>query len=360
MEEALLFEPQGLAFDSQGTLFIADRSHHRVRRITSAGQITTVAGTGVIGASGDGGPAVDATLNRPSDVAVDNFGNLYIADTSNRRVRKMDLAGIITTVAGTGSFGSGGDGGPAVDAQLSDLEGVFLDGPGNLYIADTSNHRVRRVDPAGVITTVAGTGTSGFSGDGGQATNAQLDSPSGVVIGRPGTPQVGDLFIADSGNHRVRRVEDGTITTIAGDGTLGFGGDGGPAAAAQLGNPRKLAFDQVGNLFVTHWSGSRVRRITSLGQIETVAGAGFGFGGDGGPAVNALMRTPDGIATGDAFGSFLVSDAGNHRVRRVEGGTIIPGTGRRRDGGDGGLATEANLFMPYGLETGNQGQPLHR
>ena len=134
---------------------------------------------------------MDATLNRPSDVAVDNFGNLFIADTSNRRVRKMDLAGIITTVAGTGSFGSGGDGGPTVDAQLSDLEGVFLDGTGHLYIADTSNHRVRRVATDGVITTVAGTGTSGFSGDGGPATSAQLDSPSGVVIGRPGTPQAG-------------------------------------------------------------------------------------------------------------------------------------------------------------------------
>ena len=354
LQEALLFEPQGLALDESGNLFIADRSHHRVRRISRAGQITTVAGTGVSGASGDGGRAVDATLNRPSDVAVDNFGNLYIADTSNRRVRKMDLAGIITTVAGTGSFGSGGDGGLAVDAQLSDLEGVFLGATGNLYIADTSNHRVRRVATDGVITTVAGTGTSGFSGDGGAATNAQLNAPSGVVIGRPGTPQAGALFIADTRNHRVHMVKDGTITTFAGDGTRAFGGDGGSAVAAQLGIPRKLAFDQVGNLFVTHSIDSRVRRITLAGQIETVAGAGFGFGGDGGPAVDALMRGPDGIATGDDFGSFFVSDAGNHRVRKVERGTMNPVTGRRHDGGDGGPATEADLFMPYGLETDNQ------
>ncbi len=354
LQEALLFEPQGLALDNSGNLFIADRSHHRVRRISRAGQITTVAGTGVSGASGDGGRAADATLNRPSDVAVDNFGNLYIADTGNRRVRRLDLAGIITTVVGTGTIGSAGDGGPAVDAQLARPEGVALDGPGNLYIGDTSNHRVRMVDVAGVITTVAGTGTSGFGGDGGAATDGQLDSPVGVVIGRPGTPQAGALFIADNRNHRVRMVKDGTITTFAGDGTLGFGGDGGPAAAAQLGNPRKLAFDQVGNLFVSHWSGGRVRRITLPGQIETVAGAGFGFGGDGGPAVDALMRGPDGIATGDDFGSFFVSDAGNHRVRKVEGGTMNPVTGRRHDGGDGGPATEADLFMPYGLETDNQ------
>ncbi len=353
LQDALLFDPQGLALDTSGNLFIADRSHNHVRRVSRAGEITTVAGTGVIGSSGDGGRGVDAALNRPSDVAVDNFGNLYIAETASSQIRRLDLAGIITTIAGRGSFGSEGDGGPAVDAKLGQPEGVTLDGAGNLYIADTRNDRIRMVDLAGLITTVAGTGVAGFSGDGGLATSAQLRSPAGVVIGRPGTPHSGSLFIADTNNHRIRMVKDGTITTFAGDGTLGFGGDGGQAASAELGHPRKLDFDQVGNLFVTH-SGTRVRRILLSGQIETVAGSVFGFGGDGGPAVNAMMRSPDGIVTGNDFGSFYVSDSGNHRVRKVNAGTINIVAGRRHDGGDGGPATEADLFMPYGLETDNQ------
>ena len=352
LQDALLFDPQGLALDNSGNLFIADRSHNRVRRVSRAGEITTVAGTGVIGSSGDGGRGVDAALNRPSDVAVDNFGNLYIAETASSRIRRLDLAGIITTIAGRGSFGSEGDGGPAADAKLGQPEGVALDGAGNIYIADTRNDRVRMVDLDGLITTVAGTGVAGSSGDGGLATSAQLRSPAGVVIGRPGTPHFGALFIADTNNHRIRMVKDGTITTFAGDGTLGFGGDGGQAASAELGHPRKLDFDQVGNLFVTH-SGTRVRRILLSGQIETVAGSVFGFGGDGGPAVNAMMRSPDGIVTGNDFGSFYVSDSGNHRVRKVAAGSINLVAGRRHDGGDDGPATAADLFMPYGLETDN-------
>ena len=184
LQDALLFDPQGLALDKSGNLFIADRSHNRVRRISRAGEITTVAGTGAIGGSGDGGRGVDAELNRPSDVAVDNFGNVYIADTSSSQIRKLDLTGIITRIAGTGSFGSEGDGGPAVDAKLGRPEGVALDGAGNLYIADTGNHRIRMIDLDGLITTVAGT-SAGISGDGGPATSAQLRSPAGVVIGRP-------------------------------------------------------------------------------------------------------------------------------------------------------------------------------
>jgi len=260
LPEALLYEPQGLVIDIEGAIFLADRSHHRIRRITSGGQVSTVAGLGIPGSSGDGGRAVDALLNRPSDVAFDNMRNLYIADTNNRRGRKMNVSGVITTVAGTGTDGSEGDGGPAVDAQLGLVEGIALDPLGNLYIADTTNHRVRKVDLAGKITTIAGTGEPGFSGDGGPAAAAQLDSPTGVAVGRPGTARAGAVFIADHGNNRIRMIKDGTITTLAGNGTDGVAGDGGSAASAEVGRPRKGMLDQGANLYVSQETGSRVRR----------------------------------------------------------------------------------------------------
>ncbi|MDA1311959.1 MAG: hypothetical protein O2968_01365 [Acidobacteria bacterium] len=199
--EVLLFDPQGVALDSDGNLFVADRSHNRIRRIKITA--TTVAGSGVAGNSGDGGQAQVARLNGPSDVFVDELNNIYVADTNNHKVRRVTPSGGITTIAGTGVAGSAGDGGLAVNAQLGRIEGVARDAAGNLYIADTSNHRIRKVDKDGVITTLAGTGTAGFSGDGGAAAAAQLDSPVGVTIGRAGTPHAGAVLFADFGNHRV-------------------------------------------------------------------------------------------------------------------------------------------------------------
>ena len=349
--EVLLFDPQGVALDSDGRLFVADRSHNRIRRITITA--TTVAGSGVAGSSGDGGQAQSARLNGPSDVAIDALNNLYIADTNNYKVRKVTPSGVITTIAGTGAAGSAGDGGPAVNAQLGRLEGVARDAAGNIYIADTSNHRIRRIDNDGIITTVAGTGTPGFSGDGGAAAAAQLNSPIGVTIGRSGTPHAGAVLFADFGNHRVRRIMAGTITTVAGNGVMGFAGDGGQAALAQLGQPRRMGFDLAGNLYVTQWTGSRVRRINTAGVISTVAGAGFGFGGDGGPAVNALMRNPEGVAA-DPSAAVFISDAGNHRIRRVAVGNISTYSGRSHFAGDGGPGTAARIFMPYGLDSDAQ------
>ena len=320
LPQALLYEPQGIVLDVDGAIFLADRLHHRIRRITSGGQVSTVAGLGVPGDSGDAGRAVDARLNRPSDVAFDNMRNLYIADASNHRVRKVSVSGVITTVAGTGADGSEGDGGPAVDAQLGLIEGIALDPLGNLYIADTTNHRVRKVDLAGRITTIAGTGEAGLSGDGGPATAGKLDSPTGVAVGRPGTARAGAVFIADHGNNRIRMVKDGVITTLAGNGTDGVAGDGGGAASAEIGRPRKVMLDQGANLYVSQETGSRVRRINPTGQIVRIAGEGFGFGGDAGPAVDALMRNPEGIAR-RTDGAVFIADAGNHRIRRVLAGT---------------------------------------
>ena len=353
LPEALVYEPQGIVLDIDGAIFFADSSHHRIRRITAGGQVSTVAGRGVPGGSGDGGRAVEALLNRPSDVAFDNMRNLYIADTNNRRVRRLNVSGVITTVAGTGADGAEGDGGPAVDAQLGSLEGIALDPLGNLYIADTTNHKVRKVDLAGKITTIAGTGEPGFSGDGGPAAEGQLHSPTGVALGRPGTARAGAVFIADHGNNRIRMVRNGTITTVAGNGIDGSAGDGGSAVSAEAGRPRKVMLDQGGNLYVSQETGSRVRRINPAGIIEAIAGSGFGFGGDQGPAVDALLRNPEGIAR-RSDGAVFIADAGNHRIRRVLAGTITTYTGRPHNGGDGGAATEADLFMPYGIETDNQ------
>jgi sugar lactone lactonase YvrE len=226
--------------------------------VSTSGTITTFAGNGTQGFSGDGGPATSAGLSYPGGVAVDAAGNLYIADTSNHRVRKVSTSGTITTVAGNGTFGFSGDDGPATNATLSYPTEVAVDAVGNLYIADTGNLRVRKVSASGTITTVAGNGIYGFSGDGGPATNASLVIPRGVAV-----DAVGNLYIADYGNSRVRKVSSwGTITTVAGNGSPGFSGDGGPATSAALGYPRGVAVDAAGNLYIADTDNNRVRKVS--------------------------------------------------------------------------------------------------
>ena len=226
--------------------------------------ITTVAGTGVLGYSGNGGPATSAQLTFPSAVALDGAGNLFFTDASV--VRRVNTSGIITTVAGNGTPGDGGDGGPATSAQLYTPYGMAVDRAGNLFIADQSSYRIRRVSTSGLITTVAGTGAAGFSGDGGAATSAQLNAPTGVAL-----DGAGNLFIADYLNYRIRRVStSGLITTVAGAGTQGFGGDGGAATSAQLNSPTGVAFDGAGNLFIADRDNNRVRRVAGAGVLAAV------------------------------------------------------------------------------------------
>jgi sugar lactone lactonase YvrE len=359
--------PVGVAFDSGGNLYVADWFNGRIRKVTPGGTISTYAGTGTPGFSGDGGPATAAQLSfpygadgpapRPIGVALDPAGNLYIADTSNWRIRKVSTGGTISTYAGNGTPGAGfsGDGGPATAAQL-DPVGVALDSAGNLYIGDSGNERIRKVSPGGTISTYAGGGTPGFSGDGGPATAAQLDAPLGVAL-----DSVGNLFIADSGNERIRKVSPaGTISTYAGSGTPGFSGDGGPATAAQLNSPRGVALDSAGNLYIADSVNGRIRKVTPGGTISTYAGSGTpggGFSGDGGPATAAQLRYPTSVAL-DSAGNLYIADSNNDRIRKVSpGGTISTYAGGGTPGflGDGGPATAAYLSFPTSVALDSAG-----
>ena len=345
---ALLADPSGIALDAAGNLYIADCRNHRIRKVDAAtGNISTVAGTGDEGFAGDGGPAVSAMLRGPEGIALDAAGNLHIADYVNDRVRKVDaLTGTISTVAGTGEEGFSGDGGPATVAMLNGPGGIALDGAGNLYIADGSNHRVRKVDAAtGDISTIAGTGRVGFSGDGGLATAATLRFPGPVAC-----DSAGNLFVVDD-ERRIRKVDasTGRISTVAG----GLG-DGGPATSAAFWRLAQVACDSAGNLHIADRSNNRIRKVdASIGTISTVAGTGVeGFGGDGGSAVSAMLNAPCAVAF-DAAGSLYIADSGNHRVRKVDVATgdisTVAGTGEEGFGGDGGPATSAMLNGPDGV-----------
>jgi trimeric autotransporter adhesin len=338
---AQLNHPAQLAVDSDGNLFIADFLNNRIRKVTSGGMISTVAGNGTTGYNGDNRAATSATLYNPTGVAVDSSGNLYIADLYNHRIRKVSSSGIITTVAGNGAAGSGGDGGKATSTQLNNPFAVAIDSTGNFFIADCLNNRIRKVSSSGTITTVAGNGSSGFGGDGGQATSAQLKYPTSVAV-----DSAGSLFISDGSNNRIRKVSpSGIITTLAGNGVAGFSGDGGLATAAQL-SPNGIAVDSTGNLLISESANNRIRMVSSLGIITTVAGSGLGgYSGDGGVAALAQINQPYGVAL-DSAGNLFVADYGNGCIRKVSSSgiiTTVAGTGTIGYSGDGGQATSAMI-----------------
>lgn len=338
---ACLKRPYSVVMDAAGNLFIADADSNRVRKVSTAGVITTVAGTGLPGFSGDSGPAKNAQLDMPSGLAVDKSGNLYIADIGNSRIRKVAAAtGIITTVAGNGSDTPSGDGGPATSAGV-DPYGITLDSAGNLYIADFWNDVIRKVDAvSGNITTIVGTGGTGYTGDSGSATSATLNGPVSVAF-----DSTGNLYISDQYNNAVRRVTpDGIINTFVGTGTLGDSGDNGQAAQATLFLPDAVSVDTTNSkLYVLSFDRIRVVDLNSK-VISAYAGSGdIGFSGDGGGALAAKFYTPIDVfaaANSDVF----VADSGNYRVRRIRAGMIetVAGT----DVKDGGLATAAYLNGP--------------
>ena len=327
---ATLALPAAIAYDAAGNLFLADANNHAVREVTPAGVITTVAGTGTAGFSGDGGPATAALLDTPTGVAVDAAGNLYIADSHNARIRKVS-GGIVTTAAGTGTVGFSGDGGPGTSAQLALPSAVALDANGNLYIADTNNNCVRKLSGT-TITTVAGTTEQFFTGDGGLAVQAALDHPTGIAVDASS-----NLYIADRQNHRIRVVSSSTgrISTLAG-GAAGlsfagdFSGDGGNSAAATLARPTGVSVDATGSVYVADTNNGRVRQISG-GIINTILGTGDqGLAGNGGPATAAILNSPR-AASPDAAGNLAVADTLNQQVRFAALGTLsfgvqAPGT----------------------------------
>jgi sugar lactone lactonase YvrE len=311
--------PLGIWVDSAGNLFIADYRNHSVRKVSPAGVITTVAGTGVAGFSGDGGPATSAQFHYTYGVTADSSGNLYVADSDNNRIRRISPAGIVTTVAGAGPGGYFGDGGPATSSYLYLPTGVARDAAGNMYIAEMYG-RVRKVAPDGVITTVAGTGVAGYSGDGGPATSAQVRDLTGLCLDGSG-----NLYLADRSDHRIRKVSPaGIITTVAGNGVRGFSGDGGPATAAQLSGPSGVTVDSAGNIYIADAGNSRVRKVSPGGVMSTVAGNGSQtYGGDGGPATSAQIGVPFGVALSSS-GDLYISDYYNNRIRVVRAGGTVP------------------------------------
>ena len=327
--EARLDVPVGLVFDASGDLYVSQCANKSViYRIDPGGLMTPFAGTGLLDFAGDGGPATLAAIACPVGMAFGPDGALYFADHANNRVRRVDSAGIITTVAGSGPAGVNqgsfsGDGGPAIDATLQEPWDVAFDRDGNLFIADRDNHRVRKVDPNGLITTVAGDGQRRFAGDGGPAVGASLSAPLGVAV-----DAAGDLLIADSGNYRVRKVDlHGMISTYLGTGTKGFSGDGGPATAATIDEPHNFAFDASGALLVS--TGDRIRRVDSTGLISTIAGSyGTGPLPDEVPAIQAHFGEVQGLAF-DLAGNLFLADGGFSVYRMDTKGMLTLFAGRR-------------------------------
>lgn len=325
---AELYSPFSTAIDKSGNLYIADQANNRVRMVTPSGTISTVAGNGTAGFMGDGAAATSAELNSPEGVAVDSSGNLYISDTENNVVRKVS-GGNITTFAGSNSLGPGytGDGGVANGAQLDLPSGIAFDSNGNLYIADSANNAIRMVSGAN-ISTVAGNGTPSYQGDGGLATSATVNNPEGVAL-----DSANNLYIADTSNSAIRKVtvSTGIITTVAGTITSGFSGDEGPAIGAQLDDPDGVAVDASGNIYIADRFNSRIRMVLTSGIIVTVAGMTGqpALVGDNGPATSALLFFPTGVLL-DGSGNVYVTDNENDAIRKL---TLVPGAPSIQPGG---------------------------
>ena len=400
--DLILNEPRSIFKDSSGNLYIASTKHHKIYKVDTLGNVSIIAGTGVAGNTGDDGPAILARLDEPSDIYKDSSGNIYIADTRNHKIRKVDSSGIISTIAGTGDAGNTGDDGPATLARLNEPRGVFIDSSGAIYIADTKNHKIRWINPSGKIRPIAGTGTSGDAGDGGDALSAQLNEPSGIfkdatglyiadtknhkirkvdlstnIISRIAGSETStsgdagdggdalssllneprsvfkdgtDLYIADTKNHKIRKVDLSTsiISTIAGTGDAGNTGDGAAATSARLNEPNNMVFFS-GELYIADTKNHIIRKVDTSDDISTIVGGGVL--GDGGFAPLARLNEPNGIFKDGT--DLYIADTRHHRIRKIDLSTniitTVAGTGSSGDTGDGGPATDAELNEPRGI-----------
>jgi trimeric autotransporter adhesin len=349
-KSALVSFPTGITIDGQGNILFTDQGNYRVRRIDPQGIITTIAGTGVIGYTGDGGPAINATFNSMYGLAVDRLGNIYICDEGNNVIRKVDLTGTITTVAGNGTAGFSGDGGPAISASLDFPYAVLPDASGNFYISDYLNDRVRKVNTKQIIKTVVGNGSSGCTGDGGPATSAAIGGPRGLLLSG------GNLLVAGGGCSKIRTVALSTqiINSVAGS-TTGYDGDGNPPLSTRFYGESALLLDKSGNLVIVDRGNDRVRVLTTATQLVTsIVG---GYTGDGGKGTASALDFPQGINF-DHSGNLYIADDYAHRIRKVTPGGIIStfaGSGISGYTGDGGPATSATLNFPEAMAADSRG-----
>jgi len=323
-DSAKCTSPTAVVVDTFGNLYISDAGNNVIRKVSSNGIITTIVGNGTGGYTGDGGQATLATLNNPTGIAIDNIGNLYISDAGNNVIRMVNTAGIITTIVGNSTIGYTGDGGQATSASLNTPGQIAIDSLGNLYIADISNNAIRKVNTNGIINTIAGSDSAGYNGDGGIATSASLNSPSGVAVDAQG-----NIYIADYGNHVIRKINSkGIITTLAGNGTLSYSGDGGAATSAGLSSPTSVTLDAVGNIFIADIWNNVVRKVNPNGIINTVVGnhlSSNNYSGDGGAAIAAGLYEPTNVAF-DNNGSMYIADNGNNVIREVTDVKALPVT----------------------------------
>jgi hypothetical protein len=318
---AVIQNPQSVALDTFGNLYIADGDNDVIQKVDTAGIITTIAGNGGRGYSGDGGPATNATLNSPTGLSLDLAGNIYFADNGNNIVRVINAVGIINTIAGNRIAGYTGDGGPATNAKLNWPCSTAIDKTGNLFISDQNNDMIRKVNDSGIISTFAGNGVHSYNGDGGPATDAELLGPYGIAV-----DVTGNLFIADSWNNVIREVDtSGIITTIAGCGIGGFAGDGGAATASQLNLPVSIGINNNQGMYIADYGNSVIRKINTSGIISTVAGDGInGYSGDGGMAIYARLNHPGGMAV-DKYGNFYFGDVYDYVVRKIDTSHVLAG-----------------------------------